>query len=993
MSNGKKRRETVWRAAEMAVQRLEARRLLSATLEDGSWEIETDDDLAHTITIDTVPNKPSRLRALIDGEVVGTVNKADVDWVDIYGGDGDDKIVIDAALGDIYLCVYAEGGNDTIIGGPGDDDLSGEDGNDSIIGGGGNDTLYGDDGQDTIDGGKGDDEIYSEAGDDSVSGGGGSDTIYAGSGDDDVDGDEGDDQLWGGWGDDDLDGDEGDDDLGGGSGDDDLDGGYGDDEMGGGTGADELDGGDGDDEIFGKAGRDTLDGGVGDDLMSGGRGNDEEHGGIGDDRILGQRGSDTIWGEAGIDTINGGAQIDTIHGEVVDQIKWGRWDVSRNEELLNPLSKLKDTAALKDWLIDEAVKDYRYQLGTQSTRYWYDGWYGRYPRYWRDIDCCFYSIHLATGFTQGAVATLDHSNTNTQEQAVDEADLVETDGEYLYTITDGKLTIVSALPAENTAVVSRTAIDGQVQGMYLDGNRLVVLSQVYKSVPVGNSDDAYEISWFGYRSYEQVKVTVYDIDDRANPTVAEETSLDGYLTSSRMIDGRLYVVMNNWFNTPQPRRFDVGEAVETGETISEPLWWGRVTIYNDALVAAPPEGNPEAQPQPVYKQWKQDYRYETEAEYRARLEAMPLEQLLPGYSASFRGADDQTIETSGGLAGSIYTPDDTSHFTHRMSSVVLINLDDPQPGPTARTNIIGMDGQIYASAENLYVTTQVTEEKAGSQERESRTDIYKFGLDEDSVELKATGEVPGRIINSFSMDEEGEYFRIATTSSWSSSNNIYVLKEKGHKLDIVGGITGLAAGERIFAARFVGERAYLVTFRQTDPLFTIDLSEPQSPRVVAELKIPGFSTYLHPIDDDHLLAIGRDGGDLQVSLFDVSDMARPRRIDVFTITGGWGNFSAAESDHHAFAYFAEHHVLVLPFGNYDDGHAGSILLNVDLENGIGELGRVDLASTYYLEQRNVRIGEYLYALAGSRLKVVSLTDPSQVVADVNLKPAEDTINA
>ena len=820
----------VAQAAEMVIQRLEERRMLSVYLEDGIWYVEADDDQNHVITIELSPSNPKKIRAVIDGEVAGTIAISQIDWVEVYGGAGNDKIT-NLASSNVSLFAYGDAGNDTLIGGSGSDNLSGEDGNDSVVGGGGDDYLWGDDGKDTIDGGKGDDEIYGDQGNDQIDGGGGDDTIYAGEGDDDISGDAGNDDIWGGWGDDDIAGDGGQDDIYGGKGDDNLDGGDGGDDLSGGSGNDELIGAAGNDEMDGRDGRDTLAGGLGEDSLNGGRGADQEHGGFDDDVIYGQLGRDTIWGGDGTDTLVGGGNRDVVYSESGDKVRWGRWDLSRNDQLVNPLHKVEDEKGLKNWLIDEAVKRYQLQLGWSSSSSWYDGQepiFRAYPWWGGWIDggpwCCFRQLTVNNfgigSFTEAAyssdaqISTPDHSDTNTQEQGVDEADLVETDGQYLYSIIGGKLVIISALPAEATQVVSTTAIDGSVSGIYLDGDRLVVLSQVDK---IRSSDDAANWHWT-YRWYQQqTKVTVFDVSDRQNPTVVEESLLDGWSSSSRLIGGRLYVIMNNQIELPVPQWMKVGDPEEAQQ----------LSAVND-------DGTTQ---EPQVTLWHQEYRYENEQEYRARLAGMSLEELLPKYSARVRGADGQMLESSGGLAGQIFVPDDENHYSWNMSSVVLINLDDAQAGPTAVTNIIGMDGQVYASAENLYVTTQVWERPMGEWHGETRTDIYKFGLGESSVDLEATGEVPGWVLNSFSMDEEGDQFRIATSNSEAgASNNVFVMSEHGEKLEIVGGVTGLALGERIYAARFMGDKAYLVTFpvamRGWDPLFTVDLSDPTQPSVM-----------------------------------------------------------------------------------------------------------------------------------------------------------------
>ncbi|MDI6884716.1 MAG: beta-propeller domain-containing protein, partial [Hadesarchaea archaeon] len=162
------------------------------------------------------------------------------------------------------------------------------------------------------------------------------------------------------------------------------------------------------------------------------------------------------------------------------------------------------------------------------------------------------------------------------------------------------------------------------------------------------------------------------------------------------------------------------------------------------------------------------------------------------------------------------------------------------------------------------------------------TIIHKISIANGTIEYKSQGEVPGQVLNQFSMDEYQGYFRIATTTGWMGQNNVYVLDGN---LDIVGRLEGLAPGESIYSARFIGSRAYLVTFKKVDPLFVIDLEDPKNPRALGELKIPGYSDYLHPYDETHLIGVGKDTVDMgsfawyqgiKIALFDVSDPENPR---------------------------------------------------------------------------------------------------------------------
>jgi uncharacterized secreted protein with C-terminal beta-propeller domain len=199
-----------------------------------------------------------------------------------------------------------------------------------------------------------------------------------------------------------------------------------------------------------------------------------------------------------------------------------------------------------------------------------------------------------------------------------------------------------------------------------------------------------------------------------------------------------------------------------------------------------------------------------------------------------------------------------------------------------------------------------------------KTIVHKIEINAGKIEYKTAGEVPGRVLNQFSMDENNGYFRIATTTgNWQleTSNHMYVL-DSG--LKVVGKVEDLAPGERIYSVRFMGSKAYMVTFRQVDPLFVIDLSNPRNPQVLGFLKIPGFSNYLHPYDDTHLIGIGRDATEqgrtlgLKLSLFDVSDFSNPKELSNYIIGDSWSTNSEAINEHKAFLFDKEKNLLVIP---------------------------------------------------------------------------------
>ncbi|CAM3844680.1 beta-propeller domain-containing protein [Mesobacillus zeae] len=257
------------------------------------------------------------------------------------------------------------------------------------------------------------------------------------------------------------------------------------------------------------------------------------------------------------------------------------------------------------------------------------------------------------------------------------------------------------------------------------------------------------------------------------------------------------------------------------------------------------------------------------------------------------------------------------------------------------TTYLGSGGQMYMSNNHLYLAVS----KYGEQPLEDRqmiapdTDIHKFSIDGMEVIFKGSAEVQGTVLNQFSMDEHDGHFRVVTTKghAWdekgNSANQLYILDEG---LNLAGKLEGLAKGERIYSARFLGDRIYMVTFKETDPLFAIDASEPSNPKVLGELKIPGFSNYLHPYDENHLIGFGQDtkvidgkgkeepqiiSGGVKISLFDVSDMTNPKEKFTETI-GEAGTNSPLNNDHRALLFNKNKNLFAFPVAVYTNKKGG-----------------------------------------------------------------------
>ena len=251
--------------------------------------------------------------------------------------------------------------------------------------------------------------------------------------------------------------------------------------------------------------------------------------------------------------------------------------------------------------------------------------------------------------------------------------------------------------------------------------------------------------------------------------------------------------------------------------------------------------------------------------------------------------------------------------------------------------------------------------------KEKMRDLEKTGIvkiDLENFEIKAHGEIPGRILNQFSLDEYKDYLRVATTigeRSWvfgwigrESANDVYVLD---NNLKIVGSIKDLGLTERIYSARFIEEKGYLVTFRQTDPFYVLDLSNPEKPGLKGQLKIPGYSSYLHPITKDKILGIGKEGSNVKISLFDVSNPENPTEVSKYNLDEYWSDIL---NTHHAFLLDSKHEIFFLPGGRggYIFSYKGDKL---ELKRAVSDISA----------RRAIYINDYLYIIGENKIVVLN----------------------
>ncbi|MDY6834968.1 MAG: beta-propeller domain-containing protein [Chloroflexota bacterium] len=386
--------------------------------------------------------------------------------------------------------------------------------------------------------------------------------------------------------------------------------------------------------------------------------------------------------------------------------------------------------------------------------------------------------------------------------------------------------------------------------------------------------------------------------------------------------------------------------------------------------------------------------------------------------------DDTTLEIS---AQDILHPDEDENA---YNFTVLLSFNVRQEVETVDylgygALVLGTASNLYVSQDNIYITRSCYSIDGNYGEA---TQIHRISFDDGVMEYKATGEVPGRLLNQFSLDEHDTYLRVATTTGhvWQSGdamsgNHLYVLDDD---LEIVGELKDLAPGERIYSARFMGNRCYLVTFRKVDPLFVIDLSDPSSPEVLGELKITGYSDYLHPYDENHLIGIGKetvaDDSDtfswyqgVKISLFDVTDVNNPKEIAKYEI-GDRGTDSIALGDHKAVLFDRARNLLVIPVSvaektNANDGPAwqhgshtwqGAYVFHISPEDGLILKGRIthqddnnasNQYSWYYSTPgditRSLYIGDVLYTISESKIKMHDI-DSLDYINEVELPEVE-----
>jgi inhibitor of cysteine peptidase len=622
----------------------------------------------------------------------------------------------------------------------------------------------------------------------------------------------------------------------------------------------------------------------------------------------------------------------------------------------------------------------------------------------------------AKGMTAPASAgwaggSTDHSTTNVQVAGVDEPDFVKNDGRYIYVITGQTLAIVDAYPATSASVISRTEIEDTPRDIFIDGNRLVLFvtgTADEDTVSAGSSSGiVMEKSMpYYYRSYQPVTHAVfYDISDRAHPKVLKDFTIDGDYIDARLIGSNLYLVTREQVYTYRMDQITVPVIREGSKTVVAPD-----VYYFD---------NPERQ-----------YAFTTISSFDTQ------------------GAKEREAKTYlVGTGNLMYVSENAMYITYQkynnvyrtMRAEPVIVLDDVRSGSGASSS--GISSPILFEDFNRMSESQkqeyIVEMKNAEQEKiakkevdQTTTVIHKIAINNGAITYIARGDVPGILESQFSMDEYKNNLRVATTSNVYSTrgsyeyNNVFVL-DSGMKT--IGTLTHIAEQEKIYSARFTGDRLYLVTFKRIDPFFVIDLATPTAPKILGKLKIPGYSDYLHPYDATHIIGVGKETGTndwggvstkgIKLALFDVSDVEHPTQIDKIEI-GDAGSDSAALSDHKAFLFDKSKNLLVIParvvknqatstdtagvmrpvqpniwYGAYVFGvtpEAGFTLRGT-VEHGTGSDSYYYYGSSQNEVKRSLYIGDVLYTLSSKKILANSLSNINTTITTINLPGGDDVL--
>ncbi len=534
------------------------------------------------------------------------------------------------------------------------------------------------------------------------------------------------------------------------------------------------------------------------------------------------------------------------------------------------------------------------------------------------------TMDMATGKGSGEADSF--SATNVQVEGVDEADIVKTDGKYIYYLKDNKIEIIKADKDKMQKMASIGYLESALypSDLYIDENILIVVGNAY------NEKGSF------------TKAVIYDVTNKAKPVVKRVLEQEGYYVSSRKNGDNLHVISSHYV-------YDYGE----GNLVPKV----KDTVVSEAYAPVDPA---KIMICPGYP-----------SQSLIVIASVDVKKNETGKIASFMGSTDN-----------IYMSKNSLYLTYQESPYYMMPMIEPRFTPDMNSMMIWPP---------MPIQTQTT--------------IKKFAIDKNVVTYSAENKINGYVLNQFSMDEHDGYFRIAYSSDFNMENKGSSISVFDKDMNKTGSIDNIAPGERIYSARFMGDRAYLVTFKNVDPFFVMDLKDPKNPKMLGYLKIPGYSDYLHPYDENHIIGFGKDTVEIQgnpyqlgmkISLFDVTDINNPIEKDVEKI-GDRGTESELLSNHKALMYDKSRGFMGFPvsvakvnpaqqkdqygFPQYGEQvFQGAYIYNISATKGIDLKGKITHIKDYnpYMYsyedniQRVIYIGDTIYTLSNNKVVATNL---------------------
>ena len=600
---------------------------------------------------------------------------------------------------------------------------------------------------------------------------------------------------------------------------------------------------------------------------------------------------------------------------------------------------------------------------------------------------------------------VDYSGTNNQEQGVDEADFVKTDGYHIYFVDNGVLHIMDIPEFGEIEHASTTSIQGSPVAMMLNEESLVVISTV-SSWNIDSQDPLSKAmgwgeDWYGWRTSTLTKFTVYDISNSSSPEVSRELYIEGYYMTAREVAGTVRTVTHTWMDIP---------GLQTWITYPDGYWDSGVdddVRLNMREIAA---------------QEAIDNNQEI-------IEQLSLEDMLPQVHERV-GSQIITHHMDGDDCSDFAAPEES--LNRGYTSIFTLDLISEELEFEA-DHIVGNWPLVYSSQDTLIITENAWDWWWfwGNDNLDEATNIHTFDISQPGETAYAgSGRVDGTILDQFSISEHEGVVRVATTTGqwgrwWMTNpepmeNHVITLshatdpQSENVRLLEIGRVDGIAYNETIWSARFVEDRAYIVTFENMDPLWTIDLSDPTNPTIMGELEVPGVSTYIHPLSDDAILTIGLGPADeetglgldwshTRLSLFNVSNFSDPQLSQTLSLSpvadpnNGWSwAWSEATWEHKAFQYWAPKGMLAVPLNtyrydyyyddagkyHYDYDWVSKLMIVNVTEDGLELYGEVNHSQFYetdenrwwnsYNIRRSIFMGDYIYAISHGGITVTNL---------------------